>query len=755
MMLSLGRHPHPPSSSTLLPVMATALALLVLISALAGCLGTEKTAQNDTQYRMRGDFRKGPFTSHSLVRVSMLDRRGDPSGKNYETATENDSGDFRLTLPGGAAEFSCTGKYFDEMTAAVSAYDLTLKAIAPVPEDGKRLIHVNAFTHLSTERIKKLMSQGRKVADAVTVAEKELRRELGIANGEGSSPFAGASLDLLGGNNPHTLFLLTLSGIVGEAAVQKGGGSPDRAARMMQAVLDSLAEDFGPDGLLGYASKAQVAAAEKGLDPARVRAGLEAWAKLHGGAVVFPDLSKLVDTDKNGKPNDQDPDDDGDKVADELDCAPLDSSRQMVSADAQRCVAVYPPASVIAIADDRQAKLVWDELPGGPKYTLLYSQGDNFDSATALKIEDALPGQLVGALTNGKAYCFTIGVRYGDRSSPLSQPVRIVPVGIASGFSAAPGTGKVVLTWAPAEGAASYNLYFRAGPGVDKNDTKATGVASPYTLTTLNNGIHYAFALTSVSGGSESRLGDTITATPLAIPIHVAAASGTGCMVVTWDTAAGASTYNVIYGKGDTVGEDATKRENRRSPDTIPGLENGTRYAARVQGAVPAGRSDPSTDAWTIPMGTASELKAVAGTGRASLQWKSAEGAAAYHIYYWTGKDAPLKATVGQSPAQIKGLVNGVTYSLRVVSANAGIESFVGDTVTLMPLAAPDSIQAAMQDGAVDLEWAPVPGAAGYTVFYKAGGSVDTNDAKIAVKDPRLALGGLSNDIYYSLIVLA
>src|SRR4051812_15493276 len=95
--------------STALLAAACLLSMPGPVTILQGCLGTEKTAADDTQYRMRGDFRKGPFESGADVRVSMLDKRGDPSGRNYRTTTENDSGDFRLTVPGGVAEFSCTG----------------------------------------------------------------------------------------------------------------------------------------------------------------------------------------------------------------------------------------------------------------------------------------------------------------------------------------------------------------------------------------------------------------------------------------------------------------------------------------------------------------------------------------------------------------------------------------------------------------------------------------------------------------------
>lgn len=723
------------------------------VAAFAGCLGTEKSAEKETVYRMRGDFRKGPFAARGDVRVSMLNRRGEPSGKNYQTATENDSGDFSLTLPGGVAEFACTGRSFDEVLGALTNQDLRLVAVAQVPEDGKRLVHANAFTHLSAPRIRKLMAQGRKWADAVSMAEKELRAGLGIANAEGTTPYAGASLDLLGGNNPHTLYLFAVSSVLGSAALQKAGGRADLAAKQMQVVLDSLASDLEADGRFAPASKELLAMAEKTLDPARARKGLEAWSKLHGGTAAFPDLSKVVDNDKDGKPNDQDPDDDGDMVSDELDCAPLDSGRQMVSVDGLNCVAMYAPSALVAAADDAQATLVWDDLPGSPTYTLYRCQGDQFDSAVAAKLEGAKPGQVVTGLENGKPYWFALSLRYGDRISPITKPVRTVPVGIATGFGAVPGTGKVTLTWSPVAGATAYNLYFRAGQGVDKADTKIPGVTSPFVINSLKDGLLHSFALASVSSGSESRLGDTVAATPVQPPAKTHAASGDRMIVVTWDTASGATGYDVLYGKGDTLGTDALKRANRTSPDTITGLANGTRYVVRVQSTVKNGFSDPSVNASTIPLGSATGLKAIAGTGRMIVDWKAAEGATSYMIYYWTGKNPVQRASVVTPPASLKSLSNGITWYVRVTAANAGYESQVGDTLAAIPLAPPESLKTVMQDGAMDFSWAPVPGATGYTVFYNQGPGVDTTHSKTLVKDTKLSLGGLQNDAHYALIV--
>jgi hypothetical protein len=78
-------------------------------------------------------------------------------------------------------------------------------------------------------------------------------------------------------------------------------------------------------------------AAERSLDPAQCAANLESWLTSHGIPSGVPDLSRVIDSDKDGVANATDPDDDGDGVLDTDDCAPLDPGRSTTLADG-RCV---------------------------------------------------------------------------------------------------------------------------------------------------------------------------------------------------------------------------------------------------------------------------------------------------------------------------------------------------------------------------------------------------------------------------------
>lgn len=87
--------------------------------------------------------------------------------------------------------------------------------------------------------------------------------------------------------------------------------------------------------------------------------------------------------------------------------------------------------------------------------------------------------------------------------------------------SATPGDGQVTISWNPAAGAKSYNVYMAWVTGVNKANylsllggMQHTGVSSPFTHTNLNNGITYYFVVTAVNDFGESSESSQVSATP-------------------------------------------------------------------------------------------------------------------------------------------------------------------------------------------------------------------------------------------------
>ena len=71
--------------------------------------------------------------------------------------------------------------------------------------------------------------------------------------------------------------------------------------------------------------------------------------------------------------------------------------------------------------------------------------------------------------------------------------------------------GEVTLTWDPAPGAQTYNLYWSATPEVTKSSgNKIAAVNPPYTFKGIQKGRTYYFVVTSVTGAGESIESDEI-----------------------------------------------------------------------------------------------------------------------------------------------------------------------------------------------------------------------------------------------------
>jgi len=114
--------------------------------------------------------------------------------------------------------------------------------------------------------------------------------------------------------------------------------------------------------------------------------------------------------------------------------------------------------------------------------------------------------------------------------------------------SAAAGDGKAIISWHMVQGAASYNIYWSATPGVTKQTgTKISDVTSPYTHINLTNDETYYYVVTSENSYGESSESHEVSATPLAFSV-----------IIGEDTIF--NTFNVIRttGTADSDGEHAS-----------------------------------------------------------------------------------------------------------------------------------------------------------------------------------------------------
>src|SRR5262245_31193485 len=227
------------------------------------------------QVSVSGALEKGPFVLGSSVDIAPLDAALDPTGELFSTHTVDDAGRFSIDFEHtGSQPVSIEGNgfYYNEVTGALSAAPLTLRALDEAAAGGTHDAFVNVVTHLGYERAKTLALQGMSVANAEATAEAELRSQLHVGPAGFDPGVPGLQLTILGGDTDPNAYLLAVSAVLARAALARGG--PIDAA--LQELLNTLALDLASDGTFSTENVAALIAAQQALDPDLVMAQLAA-----------------------------------------------------------------------------------------------------------------------------------------------------------------------------------------------------------------------------------------------------------------------------------------------------------------------------------------------------------------------------------------------------------------------------------------------------------------------------------------------
>ena len=247
--------------------------------------------------RLNGAVQKGPFIVGSSVRVANLDIDTNPTGLVFSTSTRDDQGQFTLELPAtDIVSIEGTGYYYNEATGSLSQSPLTLRALYAIGTGRADDAFVNAITHLTYDRVQRLIVGGLAYDDARLQAEQELKTGLGVTPPGLVVTLAGAQLDVLGGDTDDNAYLLAVSTVLAQSAQL---AHPDAADAALQELLNHLALDLADTGGVAPARSAQLAAALAALDTGDVEA---AFAARFPSAVV-PDLDRILDQDGDGLVN--------------------------------------------------------------------------------------------------------------------------------------------------------------------------------------------------------------------------------------------------------------------------------------------------------------------------------------------------------------------------------------------------------------------------------------------------------------------
>lgn len=288
---------------------------------------------------------------------------------------------------------------------------------------------------------------------------------------------------------------------------------------------------------------------------------------------------------------------------------------------------------------------------------------------------------------------------------------------LAVEFRADAGNEAVTLDWPYLNTADSYNIYWIAdtegkyntsnkpSSSVMKTGTKITGIISaPYTVTSLNNGTKYWFALSATKAGQiDSDLTLAIYSTPISpaplpAPKNLRAnVIGLTSITAFWDHVPGAGGYIAYW---TTVHEDLTwdTKNSGKIPAgqysfTFTGLLENYSYLFFVQAldgddSTTSGDSSASfsyiakTTETPPPNAPTNPAVTNQGNGDIIVSWDTVEGATSYNIYAGTAKNVfkgtgdKTEYTPDPTPTQgVQANLKNGTYYIVVTAVNGNGES--------------------------------------------------------------------------------
>ena len=294
---------------------------------------------------------------------------------------------------------------------------------------------------------------------------------------------------------------------------------------------------------------------------------------------------------------------------------------------------------------------------------------------------------------------------------------------------AVPANGQVTLSWIAPFGAQTFNIYRGTTSGGENAAPLATGViGTSFVNSTVTNGTQYYYEVTAVNTGGESARSaesSAIPQTPTALalaPTKLSATPGDKTILLAWQAAPGASSYNVY--RGTASGGEVLVASNVPGPqDSDGGLTDGVTYYYEVTSVNQAGESLPSSEVSATPQVTAPptpiNVTATAGNNQVSLSWSPASDALTYDLYRSTveGNEVVYEQGITGTSFTDTNTTDGVTYYYQVSAGNGVGESNLSQEVSATPLpalpAAPAHLTATtLSSSQISLTWTEPAGTA-------------------------------------------
>ena len=364
-----------------------------------------------------------------------------------------------------------------------------------------------------------------------------------------------------------------------------------------------------------------------------------------------------------------------------------------------------PPSAVTVNASKNSVVLKWNAVTGAASYDILFDGSKYKVYGTYHEVRNLSPDT---------SYTYQIRSNNANGSSSYSTVKTVStlpnPPAVPANVNASSTKDSVTVTWNAVQGAASYDVE------IGNNIYNVTGTSK--TATGLKSDTSYSYRVrANNAGGSSTYSGyrsiKTLMAPP-AVPTNVRATPSSYSVMVSWNVAAGASSYELRF-NGSVYNVYGTYY-------TVTGLTPSTGYSYQVRAKNAAGTSAYSSAARVTtlvrPPAVPSNIIATADTDSVTISWNAVSGATSYNVMF----DGSVYNNGTAVSRTFKGLKPDTGYTYAVSAFNAGGSSGYSSQITIRtrkPVPeTPPEVDAIAAIDSVIVRWKPVEYAESYDILF-------------------------------------
>jgi len=394
------------------------------------------------------------------------------------------------------------------------------------------------------------------------------------------------------------------------------------------------------------------------------------------------------------------------------------------------------PSGLKAIPGNGETSLTWNAVtsavsynvyratsPGGP-YTQLTP------TAPGLSFTDR-------GLVNGTAYYYVVQTQSTNKGAyseeVIAAPSALLPLAPAV-FTAAPGSTWADLSWTASDGATSYVVYRGTNKGGPYDFAATRPNTTAYEDMNLSNGTTYYYVVAAVNAKGQGAFSPEAIAAvsankkPHAAILKAAFFAGSAHVYLSWDPAAGATSYAVLKASASGGPYEIVTTQTSTGYDDS-NVINGTTYYYVVDthnASATVARSNEVAKTpvalWQAPAPV--NVAVIPGNTQATVTWDPVPGVTQYYVEAATSPGGQLVAWAGNSygpGVTVQGLTDGIMHYFRIQALGSSWSAFSTNGSTTptytLPLAPTNLNVQVVGNRQLSLTWTAVEGATSYAIY--------------------------------------